>query len=97
MFNFFLIFRSTEKFKILFEYIFIGDNMPGGDGTGPWGWGPRTGRAAGFCSGYRMPGFMNRFVWPPFGGRWFGRFARPFGRRLGWYGWFGYGRGRRWW
>ncbi|RLI76297.1 hypothetical protein DRP04_12770 [Archaeoglobales archaeon] len=44
--------------------------MPGGDRTGPWGMGPRTGRGAGFCSGYGMPGFMNRFVWPPFGGRW---------------------------
>ncbi len=66
--------------------------MPWGDGTGPWGTGPRTGRAAGFCSGYRMPGFMNRFVWPPFGGRWFGRYGwfgrRGFGRfgfrRFGW-------------
>ncbi len=46
--------------------------MPWGDRTGPWGFGPRTGRAAGFCSGFGMPGFMNRFVWPPFGGRWFG-------------------------
>ncbi len=45
--------------------------MPWGDGTGPWGFGPRTGRAAGFCAGYNMPGFMNRFVFPPFGGRWF--------------------------
>ncbi|AEA47877.1 DUF5320 domain-containing protein [Archaeoglobus veneficus] len=55
--------------------------MPGGDGTGPWGLGPRTGRAAGLCAGYRMPGFANRFVWPPFGGKWFGRFRwRRFGR-----------------
>jgi len=23
--------------------------MPGGDGTGPFGFGPKTGRAAGFC------------------------------------------------
>ena len=43
--------------------------MPGGDRTGPWGAGPRTGRAAGFCSGYGMPGFMNRGVVPGFGGR----------------------------
>ena len=48
--------------------------MPGGDGTGPWGFGPMTGRAAGFCAGFPVPGFMNRFVWPPFGGRWFAPF-----------------------
>ncbi len=57
--------------------------MPGGDRTGPWGLGPRTGRRAGFCSGYRRPGFMNRSVFPPFGGRWFGFFSRGwFGRRF---------------
>ena len=33
--------------------------MPGGDRTGPGGMGPMTGRAAGFCAGYNMPGFMN--------------------------------------
>lgn len=61
--------------------------MPGGDRTGPWGLGPRTGRRAGFCSGYNKPGFMNRRVFPPFGGRWFGRL-----------GWFGRGwSGRRFW
>ena len=38
--------------------------MPGGDGTGPGGMGPMTGRAAGFCAGYPVPGFMN-----PIGGR----------------------------
>ncbi len=52
--------------------------MPRGDGTGPAGQGPMTGRAAGYCAGYSVPGFMN-----PSGGR---RFAgRPFG---------GFGRGR---
>ena len=40
--------------------------MPGGDGTGPAGMGPMTGRAAGFCAGYPMPGYMN-----PVGGRGF--------------------------
>jgi len=64
--------------------------MPGGDRTGPWGLGPRTGRRAGFCSGYNMPGFMNRRVFPPFGGRWFGWFGR------GLYGRFWRSRGRRW-
>ncbi|MBN2429743.1 MAG: DUF5320 domain-containing protein [Deltaproteobacteria bacterium] len=33
--------------------------MPGGDRTGPLGMGPGTGRRAGFCSGYNMPGYMN--------------------------------------
>lgn len=33
--------------------------MPGGDRTGPVGMGPRTGRGAGFCAGYGIPGFMN--------------------------------------
>ena len=33
--------------------------MPGGDGTGPAGMGPMTGRAAGYCVGYAVPGFMN--------------------------------------
>ncbi len=30
--------------------------MPGGDRTGPGGFGPRRGRAAGFCAGYDAPG-----------------------------------------
>lgn len=34
--------------------------MPGGDGTGPAGMGPMTGRAAGFCAGYPVAGYMNR-------------------------------------
>ena len=33
--------------------------MPGGNGTGPAGMGPMTGRAAGYCAGYPVPGFMN--------------------------------------
>ncbi len=33
--------------------------MPRGDGTGPVGAGPRSGRAAGFCAGYGAPGFPN--------------------------------------
>ena len=40
--------------------------MPAGDGTGPMGMGPMTGRAAGFCAGYGMPGYTN-----PIGGRGF--------------------------
>ena len=34
-------------------------NMPRGDRTGPAGFGPMTGRAAGFCAGYPLPGYMN--------------------------------------
>jgi len=34
--------------------------MPRGDGTGPAGLGPMTGRAAGYCAGNAAPGFVNR-------------------------------------
>ena len=33
--------------------------MPRGDGTGPMGLGPTTGRALGYCAGYSVPGFAN--------------------------------------
>jgi len=33
--------------------------MPRGDGTGPAGMGPMTGRAMGLCAGYETPGFAN--------------------------------------
>lgn len=33
--------------------------MPGGNRTGPAGFGPMTGRGAGFCAGYPAAGFMN--------------------------------------
>ena len=53
--------------------------MPRGDGTGPMGMGPMTGRAAGYCAGYPVPGFMN-----PYGGR--GGFGGGWGRgRRNWY------------
>jgi len=46
--------------------------MPRGDGTGPMGAGPRTGRGMGYCSGYDQPGFAN--LAPGFrGGFGFGR------------------------
>ena len=32
--------------------------MPGGDRTGPEGYGSRTGKALGYCSGYDSPGFV---------------------------------------
>ena len=53
--------------------------MPRGDTTGPMGSGPMTGRRAGFCAGYVVPGFVN----------WAGGWG--FGRR---FGWGGFGRGR---
>lgn len=34
--------------------------MPRGDSTGPMGMGSMTGRGAGFCTGYNMPGYLNR-------------------------------------
>ncbi len=34
--------------------------MPRGDGTGPVGMGPMSGRGAGFCAGYNMQGVANR-------------------------------------
>ena len=33
--------------------------MPFGDGTGPRGMGPMTGRGAGYCAGFRQSGFAN--------------------------------------
>jgi len=57
--------------------------MPGGDRTGPLGLGPMTGRAAGYCAGYPVPGYLN-----PIPGRgWYGAGrGRGFGRGRGW-GW----------
>jgi len=56
--------------------------MPRGNGTGPMGMGPMTGRAAGLCAGFRVPGFANfmggRGTW----GRGFGM-GRGQGRRSG--------------
>jgi hypothetical protein len=82
--------------------------MPGGDGTGPGGMGPMTGRAAGYCAGYSVPGYANS-AWgnglragavpPGYGPASFG--ARPrvsvspfaYGRRSG-LGWWGRRGGR---
>ena len=33
--------------------------MPWGDGTGPAGLGPMTGRAAGYCAGFNVPSYLN--------------------------------------
>jgi hypothetical protein len=77
--------------------------MPGGDRTGPAGMGPMTGRAAGYCAGYPMPGYRNPAFRPgffpgygytPYQGNWFtgppwGGGGFRFGRGRG----FGFGRG----
>lgn len=47
--------------------------MPGGDRTGPMGMGPMTGRGAGFCAGYGVPGVIRGGF---FGGRGHGRGGR---------------------
>ena len=54
--------------------------MPRGDRTGPLGQGAMSGRGAGFCAGFGMPGYMNSFP---------GRFS---GRGYG--SGYGFGRGR---
>jgi hypothetical protein len=78
-------------------------NMPLGDRTGPVGMGPMTGRAAGFCAGYPVPGYRNpggfgagRAV--PYGAPWYGHGAGYVAPRTGWFGrlirrGFGLGRG----
>ena len=33
--------------------------MPWGNKTGPTGQGPLTGRKAGYCAGFSVPGFLN--------------------------------------
>jgi len=57
--------------------------MPAGDGTGPKGTGPMTGRGAGYCTDYDAPGFTNSMPGRGFGMGW----GRGRGRR-------GRGRGR---
>lgn len=61
--------------------------MPRGDGTGPRGMGPMTGRGAGYCAGFPVPGFMS-----PAGGRL--GLGLGWGRGRGFRGYAGYGPGR---
>jgi len=53
--------------------------MPGGDGAGPGGLGPMTGRAAGYCAGYPVPGYLN-----PVGGPGYWGWGRGRGGGRGW-------------
>ena len=76
-----------------------------GNGTGRLGWGPMTGRQAGYGAGYPVPGRVNRFgafsyggnpVLSPYPWMWSlwgrtGLYGRPW---LGGRGWFARGRGR---
>lgn len=64
--------------------------MPRGDASGPRGMGPMTGRGAGYCAGYGVPGYMN-----PAGGGGFG-YGRGYGRGFGFGRGFGRGYGRAW-
>ena len=60
--------------------------MPGGDRTGSRGMGERTGRAAGYCAGFGVPGYANSIPGHGFGmgfGRGGGAWARGGGGR-GW-------------
>jgi hypothetical protein len=59
--------------------------MPAGDGTGPMGTGPMTGRAAGFCAGFGMPGYVT-----PIPGRGFRLRQEGYDGQVG----MGFGRGR---
>ena len=84
--------------------------MPWGNGTGPAGMGPMTGRAAGFCAGYPVPGYRNPGVFGgrralPYGAPMYGAGAGYATGPVGWFGrWvrgsfglgraFGRGRGR---
>ena len=76
--------------------------MPWGDGTGPMGLGPMTGRAAGFCAGYPVPGYMNPAVGyrgsgaSSYGVAPYGYGVVPYGVGPRWFGGFGRGGGRGW-
>jgi hypothetical protein len=65
--------------------------MPRGDGTGPLGMGPKTGRGAGFCTGYDVAGYANPWFGRGYfcrGGN-FGRSGMPAGgRSFRWRNWY---------
>jgi len=74
---------NTESDGIKREYVLRKENkMPRRDGTDPAGMGTMTGRAAGFCAGYPVPGYMN-----PVGGRGYGGRGRGSWGRSGGRGW----------
>lgn len=65
--------------------------MPGGDRTGPMGLGPMTGRAAGYCAGFGVPGTANQVPGRGYG-RGYGGWGRGRGGGRGGRGW-SYARG----
>jgi len=61
--------------------------MPLGDRTGPMEMGAMSGRAAGYCAGFGMPGYTNPVPGRGFGmgfGRGRGAWGRGFGGGRGW-------------
>jgi hypothetical protein len=72
--------ENDKTVTLFYERRYI---MPRGDGTGPAGMGPMTGRSAGYCAGYPVPGYMN-----PIGGRGFWGWGRGRGGGRGWRHWF---------
>ena len=82
--------RSVTSIVISFDRRNI--IMPGGDGTGPIGQGPMTGRAAGYCAGFGVPGYMNPGPGMGYGRGWGRGYGGGFGRGRGGGG----GRGRGW-
>lgn len=62
--------------------------MPRGNKTGPLGQGPMTGRAAGFCAGYAVPGYSDTVDTAQ------GGYGQGFGRGFGRGGARGVGRGQ---
>jgi len=77
--------------------------MPWGNGTGPMGYGPMTGRATGYCAGYPTPGYWGtayygapEMTYPstvaPYGpAGYYGGFESPYGFGR----FYGFGRGLR--
>ena len=61
--------------------------MPRGDKTGPAGMGPMTGRAAGYCAGNQVPGFVSSAFGRGYWGRGGGRGWRRWFHATGLPGW----------
>jgi len=74
------IFFAVKVKMIIITIFYRRYVMPAGDRTGPNGFGPMTGRGAGFCAGYSVPGYAN-----PVAGRGYGGYGR--GRGGGGRGW----------
>jgi hypothetical protein len=66
--------------------------MPRGDRTGPVGMGPRSGRVAGYCAGFDVPGYASAGLGRGRGrgfGQWGGGGGRGFGGRWRGFAWGG--------